>query len=439
MPANYVLLEKIVVGAAGASSVTFSGIPQTGYTDLVLKTSTRNSGANVGNYSAFTIAGAYNPSGLFVRGNGTATSSGNSQYGQMETGGGATANSFSNTETYFPNYTSATYKSLSSDSAVENNAAEGYNNISAGVVANTSAITSLTITAATGTFVQYSTFYLYGVAALGTTPAISPKATGGSIIETDGTYWYHAFLASGTFTPAVALSCDVLVVAGGGGGGHRNNAGGGGAGGVLAFASQSVATSAQTVTVGAGGAYNSSGTNSQFASLTASVGGGGGGSQSGTANGGNGGSGGGAGWTGTAGTATSGQGNNGGSANEVIYNTSGGGGGKGSVGANGNGTTGTAGAGGSGVDTVTNWGALSGALTTLGLGVSGFIAGGGGGSSTLSGGQGAAGSGGGTAGSYSTTSANATANTGSGSGGVNNTFVGAGNGGSGLVIVRYAV
>jgi hypothetical protein len=39
MTANYVLLEKITVGAAGASSVTFSGIPQTGYTDLVVKAS----------------------------------------------------------------------------------------------------------------------------------------------------------------------------------------------------------------------------------------------------------------------------------------------------------------------------------------------------------------------------------------------------------------
>jgi hypothetical protein len=36
------LLEKITVGAAGASSVTFSGIPQTGYTDLVVKASARD-------------------------------------------------------------------------------------------------------------------------------------------------------------------------------------------------------------------------------------------------------------------------------------------------------------------------------------------------------------------------------------------------------------
>jgi len=446
MPANYVLLEKITVGAAGASSVTFSSIPQTGYTDLVVKASIRSSG------SVATISTTFNGSSTgyserLLYGTGTAAASASSSSASYinwvfnTNESSSTASTFSNCEFYIPNYTSSNNKSISSDNVTENNATGATAYLDAALWANSAAITSITmgLTGTSALFAQYSTFYLYGVAALGTTPAIVPYATGGDTIMTDGSYWYHAFLASGTFTPAKALSCDVLVVAGGGGGGHRNNAGGGGAGGVLAFASQSVATSAQTVTVGAGGTYNGSGTNSQFASLTASVGGGAGGSQSGTANGGNGGSGGGAGWTGTAGTATSGQGNNGGSAAEVTYNTSGGGGGKGSVGANGNGTTGAAGAGGSGVNTVTNWGALSGALTALGLGVSGYIAGGGGGSSSLSGGQGAAGSGGGTAGSYSTTSANATANTGSGSGGVNITFVGAGNGGSGLVIVRYAV
>jgi hypothetical protein len=47
MTANYVLLEKITVGAAGASSVEFSGIPQTGYTDLVVKVSARGTDSSV--------------------------------------------------------------------------------------------------------------------------------------------------------------------------------------------------------------------------------------------------------------------------------------------------------------------------------------------------------------------------------------------------------
>jgi len=453
MPANYVLLEKIVVGAAGASSVTFSNIPQTGYTDLVLKTSTRNSGSNVGNYSAFTIAGAYTPSGLFLRGNGTVASAGNSQYGQMETGGAATASSFSNTETYFPNYTSATYKPLTTDSVVENNATEGYDNFSTGLVSNNSAITSLTITAATGTFVQYSTFHLYGVAKLGTTPAISPYATGGDTIMTDGTYWYHAFKASGTFTPAKALSCDVLVVAGGGGSG-QNNGGGGGAGGLVYSSSQSLTATNYTVTVGAGGAgasgdsntgaQGSTGSNSNMTggalSLTAAVGGGGAGGQGLGKDGKIGGSGGGGGNGGTGAAGTSGQGNAGGSSVNSGPSFPGGGGG-GAGGAGGNASSGgtLGGQGGVGSSTYSSWGSATG----TGQNVSGtyYYAGGGSGagSTALAGGSGGGGSGAIYLGSPSVGSAG-TANTGGGAGG----STGAGGvptiqGGSGIVIVRYAV
>jgi len=437
MPNTYTLLETITVGAAGASSVTFNSIPQTGYTDLVIKSSMRYSSGSDQAIGDLVVNGATSFSCKLLGSNGSAAfSQGTPGYGVNSAA--ATSNTFGNTEIYIPNYTSANYKSFSIDSVTENNATSTVMALTAGLFSTTSAITSFQITAFGGTtFAQYSTFSLYGVSALGTTPTKAPKATGGSIIQTDGTYWYHAFLSSGTFTPATALSCDVLVVAGGGGGGMRNNGGGGGAGGVLAFASQSIGTSAQTVTIGGGGAINGDGSNSQFASLTACVGGGKGGSQSGTANGGNGGSGGGAGWTGTAGTATSGQGNAGGTSNNGTYLANGGGGGAGGAGGNGNASTGAGGAGGAGVNTVTNWGALSSALTTLGLGVSGYIAGGGGGSSSLAGGQGTAGSGGGTAGTSSTASADATPNTGSGAGGVSTTSVTAGLGGSGLVIVRY--
>jgi hypothetical protein len=36
------------------------------------------------------------------------------------------------------------------------------------------------------------------------------KATGGDSVTTDGTYWYHTFLSSGTFTPTEALTADYL-------------------------------------------------------------------------------------------------------------------------------------------------------------------------------------------------------------------------------------
>jgi hypothetical protein len=447
MPANYVLLEKITVGAAGASSVTFSGIPQTGYTDLVVKASVQ---ANNSASSSYALQIAYNGnaanySEIWVRGSGaSATSSGGSGLAATYLGeipSTFVTNTFGNAEVYIPNYTGSNNKSFSNDGVSEANSSTAWATLTAGLWANTSAITSITLSS-TVNLAPNSTFYLYGVAKLGTTPAISPKATGGDIIETDGTYWYHAFLSSGTFTPTVGLSCDVLVVAGGGGGGSRSG-GGGGAGG-LYYTTTGVGT-AQTVTVGAGGTGGSravngtNGSNSVFGSLTAAVGGGFGGSAAAAIIAGNaGGSGGGGCNNGVGGTATSGQGFAGGSSNSSSFDA-GGGGGAGAVGANastGSGGSG-AGAGGAGVNTYSTW------LNTTGTGVSGFIAGGGGGGSYGSSNHGAGGSGGGGAGADSAPTAG-TANTGGGGGGAGNsantngTPVGA-NGGSGLVIVRYAV
>ena len=80
MAANFVLLEKITVGAAGASSVTFSGIPQTGYTDLVVKVSARGDntlygGIGSNNFVSFNGSTA-NFSGKYLEGSGTTATSG---------------------------------------------------------------------------------------------------------------------------------------------------------------------------------------------------------------------------------------------------------------------------------------------------------------------------------------------------------------------------
>ena len=447
MPANYVLLEKITVGAAGASSVTFSGIPQTGYTDLVIKASVRFTGTTDWFYGSFN-GDATSFTARYIQGNGaTAFSSTLTNHFGLGGKSSYTANTFASTEIYIPNYTSSNYKSISTESVQENNATTVAAHFHAQLWSNTAAITSITLAPSGDSFNANSTFYLYGVAKLGTTPAIVPYATGGDTIMTDGTYWYHAFKSSGTFTPQKALSCDVLVVAGGGGGSYP---GGGGAGGILAFASQSLASgTGYTATVGGGGSAGVSatyqgtqGSNSQFASLTAAVGGGRGGAQPATKTGGDGGSGGGASFpdsgTGTeaGGLGTSGQGFAGGTGQRL---GGGGGGGGGAVGqaANASGSN-QGGTGGIGLNTVTNWGSLSTVLTATGLGSGGYLAGGGGGASwatyNAAGGTGGGGTG---SASASTTGVTAgTANTGGGGGGA---VSGAAAGGSGLVIVRYAV
>jgi hypothetical protein len=448
--ANYVLLEKITVGAAGASSVSFTGIPQTGYTDLVLKVSGRSAYTSLDEVKVTFNGSATSYSYRSIFGDGSSAAS----YG---TGGSAistyinipyfsgtsqTANTFTNSELYIPNYTGSNNKSVNVDSVQENNTTAAYSHLAAALWSNTSAITSITLQPVNGPIAANSTFYLYGVAKLGTTPAIVPYATGGDTIMTDGTYWYHAFKSSGTFTPAVGknLSCDVLVVAGGGGGG----AGGGGAGGYRTTTALSVST-ATTVTVGAGGsgattANNSTnGNDSVFSSITSTGGGAGKISISPTAGGS------GAGGTaqassGSAGTVTGGvgntpstspsQGNDGGlGALGGTSRGSGGGGGAGAVG--GNGVADVGGNGGAGLNTLSSW------LSTTGLGVSGYVAGGGGGGSG-SNNPGSGGAGGGGAGGNAGNAVAGTANTGGGGGGVYANYPGS-SGGSGLVIVRYAV
>ena len=436
MPNTYTLLETITVGAAGASSVTFNSIPQTGYTDLVVKMSVRDNTGNIGNFLNISLNGNTTGfTGRYLNGNGSAAGSG-SGFPRLVveySGASSTANTFGNAEMYFPNYTSANYKSYSGDSVSENNATTAYADMSAGLWSNTAAITSITFTPNTGQLVQYSTFSLYGVSALNVTPTKAPKATGGSIIQTDGTYWYHAFLSSGTFTPATALSCDVLVVAGGGGGG-TNHGGGAGAGGYRTTTSLSV-SAATTVTVGAGGSRGpgTQGSSSVFDTITSAGGGYGANNVStGVEPGGTGGSGGGSrgasgGAAGNTPSTSPSQGNNGGNGNGT---GTGGGGGAGAVGANTVSST-VSGAGGAGLNTLSSW------LSTTGLGVSGYVAGGGGGGNPTTGGAGGAGGGGAGGSGAGATGTDGVANTGGGGGGGGSSSGVGGNGGSGLVIVRY--
>ena len=168
--------------------------------------------------------------------------------------------------------------------------------------------------------------------------------SGGSI-QTYSGYRSHKFTSSGTFTNTAAISqVDALFVAGGGGGG-ADNSGGGGAGGMVVHTGINVSAQNYTITIGGGGtgAYESSGDGGPYATNGAntsafgySTTGGGRGGSAGGANANSGGSGGGGSGenaNGVGGAGTSGQGNTGGNHNS---GGGGGGGGKGAVGQRGN-------------------------------------------------------------------------------------------------------
>jgi hypothetical protein len=439
---NYILLERIEL-AASAASVTFANIPQSGYSDLKIVMSARCDNASVLTIVNTIFNGSTSGySGRYLEGNGSSASSNVGGTSALTVvgavGASATANTFSNVELYVPNYTSNQYKSVSSDQALETNATTTYLELYAYLWSNTAAITSVTMTpASSANFVANSTFSLYGLAAVGTTPAIAPKASGGNI-TTDGTYWYHTFLSSGYFVPQLGLTCDVLQVAGGGGGGIYYS-GGGGAGGVNYFSSQVVTTGSKTVTVGAG-AYQANGTNSQFASLTAAVGGGKGGNGGLNAgNSGGSGGGGGGGYPATppaGGAGTSGQGYAGGNGGNGPGGAEQGGGGGG---ASAVGYSAPNSDGGSGTSSYSSWGLA----TSTGQNVSGtvYYAGGGGGGSWNADKLTLGGNGGGGRGNTTPTNngTSGTANTGGGGGGNSNSPGIPGTGGSGIVIIRYPI
>jgi hypothetical protein len=452
------LIAKQTVGADGAASVTFSSIPDAskGYTDLKLVTSVRSTAS--GNYTGTRISfngtsytANFSAKGLYGNGASAASENWTSSDFLWATGSSATASTFASDEIYIPNYTSSNNKSMSVDMVTENNATTALAYMLAGLWSNSGAITSITLTPSSGSFAEFSTFYLYGISNSTTTQNTSvPYASGGDVITTDGSYWYHAFKYSGSFTPLKNLTADVLVVAGAGGGGFGYNGAGGGAGGLAYQAARSVvANTSLTCTIGAGGAGSTNtnnkgnnGSNSVFDTITAN-GGGGAGSRSSVdgAAGGSGGGGSQAGAGATGGVATqstsggaTGYGFRGGNTNATANLAGTGGGGAGAQGEDKllNGTR--CGDGGAGLNTWSSW------ATATSTGASGYYAGGGGGSSdALAGGNGGAGGGANGVGPGVVNGLNGTANTGGGGSGCSSNSGSGGTGGSGIIIVRYAV
>ena len=165
--ATYIKIASNTVGAGGVASVTFSSIPST-YTDLILKLSLRNTAAGNDLTLKFNGSTAQEYSDRYLFGSGSAATSGSDATNgtgnySLINSSNYTANTFGSNEIYIPNYRSSNYKSSSYETVQETNASAVYMAMYAGLWANTSAITSLTIAPTSGNLAQYSTLTLYGV------------------------------------------------------------------------------------------------------------------------------------------------------------------------------------------------------------------------------------------------------------------------------------
>ena len=280
-------------------------------------------------------------------------------------------------------------------------------------------------------------------------PGVASAAACVPVITTDGSYSVASFKTVGTCewtVPSTITEVTYLIVGGGGGGAS----GGGGGGGVITNHGVSTLTvtpnAVMSVVVGAGGINGgggsgnsipaTSGGNSTFGTFTA-VGGGYGGTAS--RNPADGGSGGGGGYDVPGqriSLGTAGQGNSGGRSNQGGYGAAGGGGGAGGAGANAPAQH-LGGAGGIGVSSM-----ITGSSVPYGGGGGGGVNANCGCNHPNSGGVGGSGGGGngsslGYGGGAYFNGTSGAANTGGGGGGTDPESTLAGNGGSGIVIVRY--
>ena len=164
MPNTMTLIASSTAGSGGVSSFDFTSIPST-YTDLCIKFSVRNTSTTT--WGTLTLNGSSsNWSLINLYGDGSAAASQSqavNTFTVIQTNTNDTANTFTNSEFYIPNYAGSTYKSIQSDQNKENNATGAYIWIHAILWSNTAAINQVTLNAVANNFAQYSTAYLYGI------------------------------------------------------------------------------------------------------------------------------------------------------------------------------------------------------------------------------------------------------------------------------------
>jgi len=161
------LIESKTLGTA-AASIEFTSIPQDG-TDLVVLLSLRSDTTDAGNGILVRLRPNSTTTNLTTRdlygtGSSSGSDTGTVNYASYQVASDFTANTFSNTSIYIPNYASTTLaKSSSLHTVTENNATRALSGIVANLWNSTTAISSLLIIPQTGNFVTGSTASLYKI------------------------------------------------------------------------------------------------------------------------------------------------------------------------------------------------------------------------------------------------------------------------------------
>jgi hypothetical protein len=175
---GYQLIETIEVGAGGAASIEFTGIPQDGI-ELQILLSARSDRASAFDqvyfqFNSDTAQANYSQKNLVGRG-AAVVSTGSSNFVPYVFSQGtadgiipaatSTASTFGSLSLSVPNYSSSVAKSISFDGVGENNATASGQQLTAGAWNNTSPITSIVLTMNSTNFVYYTSASIYIITA----------------------------------------------------------------------------------------------------------------------------------------------------------------------------------------------------------------------------------------------------------------------------------
>jgi hypothetical protein len=162
---GYQLIETIEVGAGGAASIEFTGIPQDGVDLQVVLSSRINSTGTFSQFYVYFNNSTANYSGIRLYGTGSSVATSTVSWAGALNGGTSTANTFGNSQTLVSNYTSSSFKSFTTDSVSEDNASTAIQALHGNLWSDTSAITSLKLVPLSNSFVYYTTASLYKITA----------------------------------------------------------------------------------------------------------------------------------------------------------------------------------------------------------------------------------------------------------------------------------
>jgi hypothetical protein len=167
MANTYKLIASASLSTTTAT-VTFSSISSS-YTDLVLRASYRIDNAGAYGQNPYLVlnsdtSGYHNQ---FLQGNGSSISASYSNSSQLEMqsadSAGNTSNTFTIQEVYFYLYKSNATKIISQFKSSENDSSGNEMHVYANYYPQTTAISSILVDIASGSFVANSTFWLYGI------------------------------------------------------------------------------------------------------------------------------------------------------------------------------------------------------------------------------------------------------------------------------------